>query len=117
MRLAINVEQLLYPSPGGIGRYTSRLVTLLPELFDDHDEMTQFCARHSSAQIAAAAVSAGLPRGLVPGVPAASEAGALRRVASRRPPPLAATSRRLAHLDLVHAPSLAVPPRAGTGWS
>jgi glycosyltransferase involved in cell wall biosynthesis len=109
VRLAINVEQLLYPSPGGIGRYTSRLVTLLPELFDD-DELTQFCARHSSAQIAAAAVAAGLPTGWSPVSlplprPVLYDAWHLADL-----PPLA-TSRRLAHLDVVHAPSLAVPPK------
>ena len=30
MRVAVNVEQLLQPAPGGIGRYTAQLVELLP---------------------------------------------------------------------------------------
>ena len=32
MRVALNLEQLLQPAPGGIGRYTAELARLLPAL-------------------------------------------------------------------------------------
>ena len=45
MRVGINLEQLLFRPPGGVGRYTARLATLLPDLFAD-DEYRGFVARH-----------------------------------------------------------------------
>jgi len=37
VRVGINLEQLLFRTPGGVGRYTARLATLLPGLFpEDH---------------------------------------------------------------------------------
>ena len=45
MRVAVNAEQLLQPSPGGIGRYTARLVTLLGA-GTIPDEVLTFVARH-----------------------------------------------------------------------
>src|ERR1700728_4730383 len=41
VRVAVNAEQLLYRSPGGIGRYTAQLLTVLPPL----DEVVPFTAR------------------------------------------------------------------------
>ena len=35
VRVAINLEQLLFRVPGGVGRYTARLGTLLPQLFGE----------------------------------------------------------------------------------
>src|SRR5256885_7159736 len=49
MRVALNLEQLLQPAPGGIGRYTAELARLLPALpAGDGDEITlvPFVARH-----------------------------------------------------------------------
>src|SRR3954447_2089871 len=53
VRVAINLEQLLYRVPGGVGRYTARLATLLPALFPE-DDYQGFVARHSSAEVDAA---------------------------------------------------------------
>src|ERR1035441_7436243 len=50
VRVAVNVEQLLYKTPGGIGRYTARLMTLLPRLFPE-DEVLAFTAWHRSGAI------------------------------------------------------------------
>ena len=110
MRVAVNVEQLLHDSPGGIGRYTARLVSLLPTLFPG-DEVVAFAARHSTDALRAAAEGAGL-------------AGGGRGIVSLplpRPllydawhvlglPPLIAAGGGLRGVDVVHAPSVAVPP-------
>jgi glycosyltransferase involved in cell wall biosynthesis len=107
VRVAVNAEQLLYRSPGGIGRYTAQLLTVLPAAFPE-DQVVPFVARHGRDEVASAlrdfdvspaltsaAVVLALPRPILyeawlrlsrPGLP--SFAGA----------------------DLVHAPSLAVPP-------
>src|SRR5438105_9124237 len=50
VRVAINLEQLLYRVPGGVGRYTARLATLLPALFAD-DDYAGFVARHDRADV------------------------------------------------------------------
>jgi glycosyltransferase involved in cell wall biosynthesis len=116
VRVAINVEQLLYPSPGGIGRYTRNLLTLLPGLGRD-DDVVGFCARHGPAAIDRALADAGVPAG---------SARALVSVGLPRPllydawhlaglPPLAISSVRLTDLDVVHAPSVAVPPAGRYG--
>ncbi len=59
MRVAVNAEQLLQPSPGGIGRYTARLVTLLGTE-EPHDEVITFVARHRADAVAAAWTQSGL---------------------------------------------------------
>src|SRR5262245_66199217 len=54
MRVALNLEQLLQPAPGGIGRYTAELARLLPTLSSrDGDEVTlvPFVARHLRDEI------------------------------------------------------------------
>jgi hypothetical protein len=48
--VALNVEQLLYRAPGGIGRYTAKLVTLLPRLFPE-DELLPFVALHPRGEV------------------------------------------------------------------
>src|SRR3954468_20835551 len=53
VRVAINLEQLLYRVPGGVGRYTARLANLLPRLFGD-DDYQGFVARHSATDVDAA---------------------------------------------------------------
>jgi glycosyltransferase involved in cell wall biosynthesis len=102
VRVAVNVEQLLYRPPGGIGRYTAKLVTLLPRLFPG-DEVLAFTAWHPRAEIEAAAPGAirlALPR------PVLYEAWH-----NLDAPRLGWLSSRLREVDLVHAPSAAVPPR------
>ncbi|MDP9073436.1 MAG: glycosyltransferase family 4 protein [Actinomycetota bacterium] len=111
MRVALNVEQLLYRAPGGIGRYTSKLLTLLPTL-SPNDSLVPFTARHRPAEIEQAyrdldlgpattrPVCLALPRPLL------YEGWNLAGM-----PKLAWLSRSLAGVDLIHAPSLAVPPR------
>jgi glycosyltransferase involved in cell wall biosynthesis len=108
VRVAVNAEQLLYRSPGGIGRYTAQLLTVLPRLFPD-DDVVAFTARHPRAEVtaaleavgvdparAAAAVVLALPRPLLyegwlgPGRPRLPDLGGAQ---------------------LIHAPSVAVPPR------
>jgi glycosyltransferase involved in cell wall biosynthesis len=109
VRVAINVEQLLYPSPGGIGRYTAKLVTLLPELYPD-DDLVTFCARHTPAEIERCLAAAGMATARTPlslGLPRPLLYEAWHALGL---PPLAASSVRLSALDVVHAPSIAVPP-------
>src|SRR5579864_5260317 len=99
LRVAVNAEQLLYRSPGGIGRYTSGLLTVMPRVFPDVEPVA-FTALHRRRDVAAAFDAAGveadalmlpIPRPLLyeawhtlgtPGIPRAWKA------------------------DLVHAPSL-----------
>jgi glycosyltransferase involved in cell wall biosynthesis len=109
VRVAINAEQLLYRSPGGIGRYTAQLLTVLPRSFPEV-EVVPIMARHSETEIRSALDRAG--------VPAAVSA---RRVVLPLPRPLLWEGwvrlgwPKLPHLpgtDLVHAPSVAVPPPA-----
>src|SRR4051794_39845126 len=96
VRVAINLEQLLFRPPGGVGRYTARLATLLPDLFAD-DEYRGFVARHRGPLDLPLATSVSpLPRPLlydawhVLGWP------------------------KIGGFDVIHAPSVAVPPN-GSG--
>src|SRR6266508_651355 len=112
MRLALNLEQLLHHPPGGIGSYTAELARLLPVDDGDgeHIDVVSFVARHSEREIDQAMLEFGLS-GTEP-----------VRLALPRPvlydtwnvlgiPSLGALSSSLRDVDLVHAPSLAVPPR------
>lgn len=114
MRVALNIEQLLHRPPGGIGRYTAELMRLLPE--PDHGdgpiEIAPFVARHRRRLITTALGAFGLPDAEVV------------RLWLPRPvlydtwnmfglPPLGLLHPTLRGIDLVHAPSLAVPPRSG----
>jgi glycosyltransferase involved in cell wall biosynthesis len=110
--VAINLEQLLYRSPGGIGRYTARLAMVLPRLFPG-DEVLGFTARHPRRQIDAALAAFGL-QGMNPSalpLPRPVLYEAWHRLAA---PPLRLGAPRLRRADLVHAPSVAVPPRGRT---
>jgi glycosyltransferase involved in cell wall biosynthesis len=110
VRIAVNAEQLLYRSPGGVGRYTAQLLTVLPSLFPEV-EVVPFTARHGAALVASAFNRAGVDpftagRTVVLGWP--------RQILYRGwlgPgwPPLPV----LHGADLVHAPSVAVPPHPG----
>src|ERR1700758_2918815 len=50
VRVAVNAEQLLYRSPGGIGRDTAQLLTALPRLFPEAD-VVPFAAAHSDRRV------------------------------------------------------------------
>lgn len=113
MRVVLNVEQLLQRPPGGIGRYTAELARRLPGRADDSDldiDLVPFVAWHRRVSVDAALRAAGLRQLDV------------RRLPLPRPvlydawhvlgaPPLGAFGRDLGGGALVHAPSLAVPPR------
>ena len=107
MRVGINVEQLLSPSPGGIGRYSGQLAMLLATVAPT-DDVVPFVARHPRPAVEAARRAAGLvgaPVVLPLPRPLLYEAW----VRWGQPPlPLGAPA--LAAVDLVHAPSVAVPP-------
>jgi glycosyltransferase involved in cell wall biosynthesis len=121
----------LHHPPGGIGRYTAELAKLLPTValrsssatgqtrgssldgdtgLDAGIELCPFTARHDRATVEAALSDAGigglspvilpLPRSIL------YEAWNVLGVAT-----LASLSPRLRSVDLVHAPSLAVPPK------
>jgi glycosyltransferase involved in cell wall biosynthesis len=103
VRVAVNVEQLLHEAPGGIGRYTAELVRLLPARGID---VTPFTARHSRAEIDVALRAhdlSGLDPVVLP-LPAAALYDAWHVFG------VAGPVRRVAPVDLVHAPSPAVPP-------
>jgi glycosyltransferase involved in cell wall biosynthesis len=113
MRVALNLEQLLQPAPGGIGRYTAELARLLPALpADDADavSLVPFVARHRREHVRTRLREFGLPE-LDPVVlwlprPLLYDAWhVLRR-------PGLQSSPRLRDVDVVHAPSVAVPPKS-----
>jgi glycosyltransferase involved in cell wall biosynthesis len=111
VRVAVNVEQLLYRAPGGIGRYTAKLVTLMPHLFPE-DTLVPFTAWHRESDVRRAYQRFGLDRGVTP---------APIRLPLPRPvlydgwhvagiPRLGWLAASLRGTDLIHAPSVAVPP-------
>ena len=109
LRVAVNAEQLLYRSPGGVGRYTAQLLTLLPEAFPG-DEVVPFVARHGRESVTAALTAAGAGEttansAVVLGLPRPVLYEGWLRLGRPRLPDLDGA-------DVVHAPSVAVPPRA-----
>jgi glycosyltransferase involved in cell wall biosynthesis len=102
----VNAEQLLYHSPGGIGRYTAQILSGMPRLYPDY-EMAAFTARHPRRVVNAAMRSAGVvEQATILGLsrPLLYD-GWLRFGHPRLPKSLSA--------DIVHAPSVAVPPHPG----
>ncbi len=106
VRVALGIEQLLDDAPGGIGRYVAELATRLP----DHDvAVAGFTARHPRRRVDRAMHANGLD--------------ATEPVILSLPRPLLYDAWHIAHafgpvprvgpVDLVHAPSLAVPPSNG----
>ena len=99
LRVAVNVEQLLHEAPGGIGRYTAELLRLLPAFDVD---VTAFTARHARADVerafARARPRAASSRSILP-LPAALLYDAWHVLG------VAGPVRRVAPVDLVHAPS------------
>jgi glycosyltransferase involved in cell wall biosynthesis len=106
VRVAVNVEQLLHEAPGGIGRYTAELLRLLPAQGVD---VTPFTARHSHADVARALHAHDLDgfEPIVLPLPAALLYDAWHVLGTAGP------ARRVAPVDLLHAPSPAVPPAGG----
>jgi glycosyltransferase involved in cell wall biosynthesis len=115
MRLALNLEQLLHRPPGGIGRYTAELARLLPGPDPDGGERIEvipFVARHRRAAIDTALGAFGLadlePVPLLLPRPVLYDTWNVLGV-----PPLGLLHPALRDVDIVHAPSLAIPPRSG----
>jgi glycosyltransferase involved in cell wall biosynthesis len=107
VRVALNVEQLLSPSPGGIGRYTRQLATLLASE-SPTDDVVPLVARHPKDQVSSALTAAGLrSEAVILGLPRQvlyQTWNRYGRPAIRVKPPA----------DIVHAPSVAVPGRGRT---
>lgn len=115
MRLALNLEQLLQRPPGGIGRYTAELARLLPGPDPDGGERIEvvpFVARHRRVAIQTALGAFGLadldPVALWLPRPVLYDTWNVLGI-----PPLGLLHPALRDVDLVHAPSLAVPPASG----
>ena len=107
MRVGLNVEQLFHPAPGGIGRYTARLATLLTTLAPA-DEVVGFAAAHPRATVERVSRANALTTPVVLPLPRPALYDLWH---TANAPSLTTLSRRLRGLDVVHAPSLAVPPR------
>lgn len=110
MRVAVNAEQLLHPSPGGIGRYTAHLLTAVPRAFPDC-EIQPFFARHPRAHAEEALRRAGASAETVGRLSVQPlPAGILYEgwVGLSFPPLRAMTG-----VSVIHAPSVAVPPSGG----
>ena len=113
MRVALNLEQLLQHPPGGIGRYTAELARLLPlgDGTGEPIELVTFVARHRRSAIARAVSNFGLVgidpiRSPLPR-PLLYDAWHLLGI-----PSVQSMHSSLRALDVVHAPSVAVPPRS-----
>jgi len=106
VRVAMNLEQLLQPSPGGIGRYTARLAAHLPAA---GWEVAGFCALHRRGDVAAALAAEGLAG--VAATVLALPRPALYDAWARLGRPDVAALPGLRGVDVVFAPSVAVPPR------
>src|SRR5215469_14846300 len=111
-RLAVNVEQLLHRSPGGIGRYAVQLATIMPRLYPD-DELITFVARHPKERIDSAMGASGA-KGVSPVALPWPRPLLYESWVRWGMPPLRWGAEVLGTVDLVHAPSLAVPPRGRT---
>jgi alpha-1,3-rhamnosyl/mannosyltransferase len=104
----VNAEQLVQPAPGGIGRYTAELVKRLPAREPTVD-VAVFTARHSQADVDAAFAAHGLDAVDATILPLPRPVlYDMWHVLGRAGP-----ARHVAPVDLVHAPSPAVPPREG----
>jgi glycosyltransferase involved in cell wall biosynthesis len=106
LRVAVNVEQLMSPSPGGVGRYTAKLVSNLVGLGVD---VRPVVARHTHEEVQAVWVEFGLggvPQPTVLPLPKAALYDAWHLLDW---PPLS----RDPGVDVLHAPSVAVPPKGG----
>jgi glycosyltransferase involved in cell wall biosynthesis len=110
VRVGVNVEQVLSPSPGGIGRYSAQLAMLLASI-EPADEVVPFVARHRGDRVRAVLRAAGVDtEPVVLPWPRPLLYESWNRWGR---PPLGLGAPLLRRVDLVHAPSLAVPGRAG----
>lgn len=98
MRAALIAEQLLAPVPGGIGRYTRELACALARTAGPGDRVTSWIAWHRDPS-AARVTGIGGPHRLA--LPRRALTAAWERGLGPRP----------GRADLVHAPSLLLPPR------
>ena len=106
LRVALNVEQLLYRSPGGVGRYTAQLATVLP-VTGPGDEVVVFTARHARTDVTAAMARFGVPGSpVILGLPRPVLYEAWHRFGW--------PAVDVGEVDVLHAPSVAVPPRRAT---
>ncbi len=111
MRVALNIEQLLQRPPGGIGRYAAEIARLLPLSAPGDVDVTPFVARHARRDVDAAFASFGLTAdAVVLPVPRRVLYELWNAYGIAGPTQLA---RSLRDVDVVHATSMAVPPRAG----
>jgi glycosyltransferase involved in cell wall biosynthesis len=111
MRVALNIEQLLQRPPGGIGRYAAEIARLLPGFAPGDVDVALFVARHARRDVDAAFASFGLTAdAVVLPVPRRVLYELWNAYGIAGPTQLA---RSLRDVDVVHATSLAVPPRAG----
>ncbi|HMK99828.1 MAG TPA: glycosyltransferase family 1 protein [Acidimicrobiales bacterium] len=112
MRVAFNVEQLLYHAPGGTARYASRIAALLGSEAGV-EEVLPFTAWHGRRAVARALDRFGLSGG--------AAIAPVRRLPLPRPllyeawnatgsPALDRLPRVLRGADLVHSPSVVTPP-------
>lgn len=103
MRVGFNVEQLVQDGVSGIATYTAELVRRLPS---NGWDVTAFTARHGRGEVDDAMAAAGLAtvHPVVLPLPRPALYDAWHTVGAASP------LRRIAPVDLVHAPSVAVPP-------
>jgi glycosyltransferase involved in cell wall biosynthesis len=117
MRVALNLEQLFQRPPGGIGRYVAELARVLPTLGtagDDEVVVLPFVARHPRARVDEVMAAAGIAHSatVVPYPrPLLYELWNRWNLLDPLALPGAHTHRRLHGADVIHAPSVAVPPR------
>jgi glycosyltransferase involved in cell wall biosynthesis len=98
MRVAVVLEQCLSPVPGGTGRYARELTAALAATAGPGDSVTSWTAWHRDVEPARLRGVAGPKR-----LPLSPRALALAWQRGRGPVP--------GHADLVHAPTLLLPPR------
>ncbi|MBM3658830.1 MAG: glycosyltransferase family 4 protein, partial [Actinobacteria bacterium] len=127
MRVALNLEQLFQRPPGGIGRYAGELAKVLPTLGGSGDAggatgagpsgevvVLPFVARHEAAEVQAVMAAAGIDH---PAVSLRYRRRLLYELWNRWgiTDPLAfpgsSVKRQVHGADVLHAPSVAVPPR------
>ncbi|MFM8303352.1 MAG: glycosyltransferase family 4 protein [Actinomycetota bacterium] len=117
MRVALNLEQLFQRPPGGIGRYAAALARVLPTVGEPEDDevvVLPFVAKHDRSEVAAVLSAAGIvhPAVTIPyRRPLLYELWNRWNAVDPLAQPGTATHRRVHGAQVVHAPSVAVPPR------
>ena len=113
MRVALNLEQLFQRPPGGIGRYAAELARVLPTVGEPGEVLVlPFVARHKAAEVKAVMAAAGIDREpVVLPYPRAWLYEAWNRWGQVDPIAMVGGHGRVRGADVLHAPSLAVPPR------